>query len=204
MKNYPVFLGDDDVKPAPARPVEMKHCFRGIPGQVERAFERLQGAFDPSHERIIEGIASTAATNKYGYALAPLGAEYELPMPLLLSHRWADPPIGEVFFLERSLTRIEFKARIATRGIHNVNDAWRRITSGQSIGVSTGFSHYGDSRHYRKGAPVYHKWRMCELSVCEDVGANPDARILRVSERVGGREIVHRDARPKTKAVRIR
>jgi hypothetical protein len=63
-------------------------------------------------QRVIEGVASSAATDHAGDVLVPRGASYQLPMPLLM-HPDRKAPIGEVRWAKVTDSQIAIKARIA-------------------------------------------------------------------------------------------
>jgi HK97 family phage prohead protease len=175
-----------------ALPKDWHRTFRGIAADLDRAREQLarSGVFTDTH-RIIEGIASTPEGSSNGLALLSTGCEVELPVPLLQNHDWRHV-IGEVIEIKCSEAAVTFKARVANAVLPGIDDVWQEIISGEVAGISIDSSHYGDAR-YENGTRIYHRWRLCELSVCTR-GANPDARILRAFERTAEREIVHREA----------
>src|SRR5690606_32313024 len=78
-----------------------------------------------------------------GDIVEPMGAKFNLPMPLLWQHRH-DSPIGHVEFAEPNEKGIPFRARLANITDagplkDEVDKAWQAIKSGLVRGVSIGF-----------------------------------------------------------------
>ena len=155
--------------------------------------------FDTNIHRVIEGIATTGIRNKHGYILDPHGAEFTMPVPLLLSHNWLRP-IGRVTKASRSPAGLKFTAQIANAKLAWVADVWDDIKTGAFPAVSL------DATNARPLASDLFFWHWEELSVCE-AGANPDALIWTVKEVyrpgviwVDGKkhETIYRDVRPES------
>jgi hypothetical protein len=159
---------------------------------------------DGDKVRIIEGIATTVRANEHGYAVAPLGAKFTLPLSLVLGHE-TKRRIGWVVDAQVDPFNIRFTAELARFDVYpEVETAWRAIVTGTLRGVSAGFppGGIGDFRNYRADVDrVAHAWTWSELTVCK-VGANPDAKILTVKtwDQGAAREYVH--VKQITKSVR--
>jgi len=178
------------------------------PGPSRRVdFERLasvESYCDPEDLRVIEGIASSPRANAHGYAVDPLGASWDLPLPLCLEHD-TKKRIGWVVAAKAMPTRIEFTANLARPGLYpDTEDVWSRIVRGDIAGVSAG--HDGDIgswKSYRVDVDrVAHRWNWTELTVTASP-ANPDAKILLVKSTRRGHDVVMRDARPARRVVRL-
>ena len=152
------------------------------PEVVQETFRRIhaKGVFDPRHERIIEGIASDGSVNSHGFSLAPAGAMWTAPLPLLWAHDWRTP-LGEVVEIELIRNKLRFRARVATGVLPHADAAWHRISTGAALGISTGHDWLGvDQRPLRGGKLGSHfdAWHVAELSVCNGLcGANRNATI---------------------------
>ena len=131
-------------------------------------------------QRVIEGIASSAATDAAGDILDPRGASYVLPMPLLIQHD-RDRPVGEVRHVKVTAHAIHIRAGIAKNsGLDYVEHAWNQLRAGLVKGLSIG-------AHPLKAEPIldragrmtgvrYTAWRWLELSAVT-LPMNSDASI---------------------------
>jgi Escherichia/Staphylococcus phage prohead protease len=93
--------------------------------------------------RIIEGIASTPAPDRVDDVVEPLGAKFNLPMPLLWQHNSREP-IGHVMWAEARSDGIPFKAVLAKslepgKLQDRLDEAWQSIKLGLVRAVSIGF-----------------------------------------------------------------
>lgn len=118
-------------------------------------------------KRIIEGIASTPSTDLVGDVVDSMGAEFNLPIPLLWQHNH-DQPIGEVFYAKPTKNGIPFKAKIATisepgRLKDRLDEAWQSIKIGLVKAVSIGFKSIEHSL-MEDGGYHFRRWRWLELS----------------------------------------
>ena len=123
-------------------------------------------------EGVITGIASTPTIDTQGDVLDPLGAHFELPLPLLSEHDPAQP-LGMVEQAEVTPEGIKVTCRIAKDASERVKAAWAQIKSGLN-GLSVGFvpmqmNTTTTGRHFQQ-------WQWCELSVVGNP-ANPQAAI---------------------------
>ncbi|WP_066570603.1 phage major capsid protein [Snodgrassella sp. CFCC 13594] len=124
-------------------------------------------------EGVIVGIASTPKLDKSGDVVEPMGAEFELPIPLLHEHDQSQP-IGMVEKATVTENGIEVTARIAKDASGRVKAVWENIKNGIVGGLSVGFlpiekSDMETGRHFTR-------WQWLELSVVGNP-ANPEAAI---------------------------
>jgi hypothetical protein len=122
-----------------------KHGSHPKPKSIDRtrAWATLEIKSADQETRTIEGIASTPSVDRIGDIVEPLGAEFELPFPLLWNHEH-DAPVGHVVAAEADDTGIRFRARIAKisePGLMKdlVDKAWHAVKAGLMRGVSIGF-----------------------------------------------------------------
>lgn len=80
---------------------------------MERAYSILDTkAFDEDEDKVyIEGIASTPTPDRMRDVVAPMGAKFKTPMPLLWQHNH-DKPVGHMTFANPNKDGIPFKAEI--------------------------------------------------------------------------------------------
>lgn len=146
---------------------------------LKRAWSTIEFKAIDEDKRIIEGIASTPATDRYEDVVEPEGAQYKLPLPFLWQHQHGNP-IGWVEDVKTSAAGIRVKVRIAAAGVtEEIDKAWALIKAGLVRGLSIGFSPI-ESAHIN-GTYGYHftKWDWLELSAVT-VPANADASITSI------------------------
>lgn len=127
--------------------------------------------------RTLEGIASTPRIDRAGDVVDPMGAQFQLPLPLLWMH---DPerPVGNVTSAIVTREGIKFKAEFARAGIANsIDQHWEELRAGLVRFVSIGFRAL-KSRQTPTGR-VFETWEWLELSPVT-VPANGDASITSV------------------------
>ncbi len=130
-------------------------------------------------ERIIKGIATTPSTDRYGDIVESAGAEFDLPLPLLLQHDH-DKPVGHVTLATPTKNGIPFEAKIlkiSEPGIlkDRCDEAWHSVDNNLFKGVSIGFI----PKEYEpiKGGGIrFKKWEWIELSLVT-IPANTTATI---------------------------
>lgn len=133
--------------------------------------------------RIIEGIASTPTPDRMGDVVEPLGAQFRLPLPLLLGHDHAQP-VGRVEHAEATRQGVKFRAtmpRIDEAGVlrDRVEEAWQSVKAGLITSVSIGFRTLDGEPIGRTGGMRFTSWEWLELSLVA-VPAQPDAVITGV------------------------
>ena len=131
-------------------------------------------------QRIIEGVASSSATDNAGDQLLSRGAVFKLPMPLLMQHD-RDRPVGDVIVARASDTEITVRAQIARdTGLAYVEDAWKQIRGGLVKGLSIGAQPLKAEPIMDKAGQMtgvrYTAWRWMELSAVT-LPMNMDATI---------------------------
>lgn len=144
-----------------------------------RAYSLLTIKAVDGDKHVIEGIASTPETDRMGDIVDPLGAKFQLPMPLLWQHD-SRQPIGEVFFAKPTKSGIPFKAKIAStdepgRLKDRLDEAWQSIKLGLVKAVSIGFRGIEHSV-METGGWRFTEWEWLETSVVT-IPANASATI---------------------------
>lgn len=134
-------------------------------------------------ERIIEGVATTPTPDRVDDVVDPMGAKFNLPMPLLWQHRH-DQPIGEIFWAKPTKDGIPFKGRIAKTDEpgtlkSRLDEAWQSIKLKLVRAVSIGFRALEMEPINPKdpfGGQRFKQWEWLELSAVT-IPANVDASI---------------------------
>lgn len=149
---------------------------------MNRAYSLLDIREFDDESRLIEGIASTPAPDRYGDIVEPMGAKFALPMPLLWQHD-AHQPVGNVEFAKPTKSGIPFRARLAKveeAGIlrDRVDLAWQSLKAGLVRAVSIGFRSLAHES-MRDGGLHFKEWEWMELSLVT-IPANSEAVITAV------------------------
>jgi HK97 family phage prohead protease len=150
---------------------------------MNRAYSLLEIKAVKDDERIIEGTATTPSPDRVGDVVDPMGARFNLPLPLLWQHD-KDQPIGEVFFARPNKTGIPFKARIASidepgRLKDRLDEAWQSTRIGLVRGISIGFSIADHEVMPKTGGWRITDWEWLETSIVT-IPANSEATIDRI------------------------
>jgi HK97 family phage prohead protease len=152
---------------------------------LKRAYSTLEIKAVDDEERIIEGIASTPSTDRYGDIVESKGAEFTLPLPLLSQHM-STKPIGHVTKVKATKDGIEITAKLVKPFEHapqswadRLNEAWADIKSGLVRGLSIGFSPKEYTYIEGTWGIHYHTWDWLELSAVT-IPANAEATILQI------------------------
>src|SRR5262245_20061307 len=154
--------------------------------QLDRAYSIIDVKSVSEEERIIDGIASTPSTDRMDDVVEPLGAKFNLPMPLLWQHK-SDQPVGHVEVADVTDKGITFRARIAKIDepgeLKNLVDkAWQAVKHKLVRGVSIGFKSLKsepikeDKAKGFFGGVRFREWLWLELSLVT-IPANQDASI---------------------------
>ena len=146
---------------------------------VERAFSCFEIKGIDEEKRIIEGLATTPDVDRVDDVVEPMGAEFKLPLPLLLNHDH-NMPVGEVFSAKKTKDGIYFKARVASydepgRVKDRLDEAWHSLKAGLIKAVSIGFRSLEHSI-MESGGYKFLRWSWHELSLVA-IPANPNASI---------------------------
>lgn len=148
----------------------------------DRAYSLLEIKAVNEEERIIEGIASTPSTDRMGDIVNPLGAKFNLPLPLLWQHQH-DKPVGHVVEAEATAAGIKFKAKLAKTEEHGqlkdlLDFAWQSIKMKLVAAVSIGFSPIKYA-FLKEGGIEFDEWDWYELSAVT-IPAQAEATITTV------------------------
>ncbi|HET7378331.1 MAG TPA: HK97 family phage prohead protease, partial [Anaerolineae bacterium] len=150
---------------------------------IQRAYSFLHIKSFNEDERIIEGVATTPTPDRVSDVVDPMGAKFNLPMPLLWQHRH-DQPIGEIFWANPTKDGIPFKGRIAKTDEpgtlkSRLDEAWQSIKLKLVRAVSIGFRALEMEPINPKdpfGGQRFKQWEWLELSAVT-IPANVDASI---------------------------
>ena len=129
----------------------------------------------------IRGIASTPVSDRMGDIVEPLGAKFQLPMPLLWQHD-ASQPVGQVEFAKATKEGIPYEATIPKvsepgRLKDRIDEAVQSIKYKLVAAVSIGFRAIeGQVEMIKGGGLRFNEWEWLELSLVT-IPANPEATI---------------------------
>jgi HK97 family phage prohead protease len=170
---------------------------------MNRVFNSLTVRTIDDDQRVIEGVATTNRKDRVSDIVESLGAEFDLPIPLLLDHSHSDA-VGEVEAAEVTSTGIRFRARIkkiAEPGLAKdlVDKAWHLVKYGLRKTCSIGFQPL-EYEPLPDGGLRFTKWSWYELSLVS-VPANQDAVIESVKRAPRGRRGAERT--PKGHVLRL-
>lgn len=147
---------------------------------MKRAYSLLEVKSFDDDLRIIEGMATTPTPDRMQDVVLPLGAKFNLPLPLLWQHD-ARQPIGEVVKAKATADGISFVARLARiaeagKLRDRLDEAWQSIKHGLVKGVSIGFNPTKYSFLKDSDGMEFQEWEWLELSAVT-IPANSDASI---------------------------
>ena len=150
---------------------------------MKRAYSQLTIKAIDEEQRIIDGIATTPSPDRLGDIVEPMGAEFKLPLPLLMGHD-SRAPIGHVIEAKVGKDGIRIRAqlvRVAEEGglKARLDEAWQSIKSGLVRGLSIGFTPIEAARIKDTFAEHFLKWNWLELSAVV-IPANADASITAI------------------------
>lgn len=152
---------------------------------MDRAYSLLTIKSADNEHRVIEGIASTPTPDRMQDIVEPLGAQYRLPLPLLLRHN-SDSPVGEVTFANPGKDGIPFTARLTKPTsdmpaalVERLDVAWAEVKAKLIRGVSIGFRALETSFIEATGGVRFQKWEWLELSLVT-IPANQEATITAI------------------------
>lgn len=145
---------------------------------LTRAYSVIDIKSVNDEQRVIEGIASTPRTDRVGDVVEPMGAQFKVPLPLLLDHT---EQVGHVEFAKLSKNSISFRARIpkitepgAAKDL--VDKAWHLAKYGLRQFASIGFRALENGLEPIKSGVRIKSWEWLELSLVQ-IPAQPDAVI---------------------------
>lgn len=173
VKNRPHYTGSWLKEPPRAPPlaevatVPPSNWRRGAEGHLEKSAQAVFAG------RLIHGIASSSTVNEHGYAMISHGMELDLPVPLLCDHKGYSTPIGEIFYVRKSASRVYVRASVFDNEAGDL--AWSLIKTGEL----RCFSGAAKARSLKlqgivDDKKIYGEWRLHEVSMCRR-GANPDS-----------------------------
>src|SRR5690625_20840 len=147
---------------------------------MKKAYSKLEIKDIDDEQRTITGVASTVSTDRMGDIVEPLGAKFDLPLPLLWQHNH-DAPIGHVMTAQTDDNQITIQAKIAKAegpGILNdrLNEAWESIKLGLVRGFSIGFRGLDVEPIKNAMGLRFKSWEWLELSAVT-IPANAEANI---------------------------
>jgi HK97 family phage prohead protease len=155
-------------------------------GVIVRAWSTLTVKQTDDDERVIEGIATTPATDSYGDIVEPKGAEFTLPLPLLSQHD-SKSPIGHVTKVKIKESGIDVRATLVkvfegapAKWAERIEIAWADIKSGLVRGLSIGFKPL-EYTFMDDGSYGIHflRWKWVELSSVT-IPANSEATVTSI------------------------
>lgn len=149
----------------------------------KRAYSVLTIKAVDEEKRILIGIATTPKTDRVGDIVESEGAEFTLPLPLLLHHDKTQP-IGNVIKAKVTAEGIEIEAQIAQveePGTlkDRIDEAWQSIKHKLIRGLSIGFKAIETARIEGTYGLRFTKWSWLELSAVT-IPANEEANITAV------------------------
>lgn len=121
---------------------------------------------------MIEGCGTTNSTDTENSVIVPGGCEIpEMPIPLRWRH---GKDIGSICWVRKTPVAIFLRASI----FENETFIWRAFDDGEMFRMSIGFEKITEPR-LANGVLVYDRWRLDEVSVCQDGAINRDAHCLK-------------------------
>jgi HK97 family phage major capsid protein len=159
-------------------------------GVLRRAYALLnvKAVVESADEWVIEGIASTPTPDRMDDVVEPLGAKFQLPMPLLLYHM-STAPVGRVEFAKPGKDGIPYRAHIPKvkepgvvrdRVLEAVHSIQYRLIGAVSIGFQ---AVAGMVEQLKSGGLRFKEWEWLELSLVT-IPANAEATITSIKSLV--------------------
>jgi len=168
---------------------------------LHRAYSLLELKSVDEDQRLIIGVATTPEPDRMGDIVEPKGAQFKLPIPLLIHHD-TKQPIGEVFKATVTDEGIEIQARIAKieepgKLKDRVDEAWQSIKAKLIRGFSIGFKEIEAARIKDTFSYRFTKWLWLETSAVT-IPANAGATIQAIKSYDIGRpaQVVADPTRP--------
>jgi HK97 family phage major capsid protein/HK97 family phage prohead protease len=149
-------------------------------GRVLRGYSTFEVKAVDEDARIIEGVATTPAPDRMQDVVEPLGAQFELPLPLIWMHQ-TSKPVGEVVFAKPTKNGIPFRAKIPKFDEpgtvkDRLDEAWHSLKLKLVRGVSIGFRSLEETYDKATGGFRFVRWEWLELSLVT-IPANAEASI---------------------------
>jgi len=154
---------------------------------MHRAYSLFEIKRADPEQRVIEGLATSPEPDRMGDVVEPDGAEFKLPVPLLLHHD-SRQPIGHIVDAKVSANGIAIKAmmaRIEEPGTlkDRLDEAWQSIKIGLIRGLSIGFRAIERSYMEETNGIRFLRWELLEISAVT-IPANAEASITTVRSLV--------------------
>lgn len=151
----------------------------------KKAYATLKIKSIDDEKRIIEGIATTPATDFNNDIVEPLGAQFNLPIPFLWQHDLSQP-IGEVIKADVSNTGIKVTIQIANIQEDSdlktrIDQAWIAIKNKLIKGLSVGFKAIESQKRENSNGIHFLVWKWYELSAVT-IPANSEATITTIKQ----------------------
>lgn len=149
---------------------------------MNRAYAVLDVKSVDEEKRIVRGIASTPTPDRMEDTVQPLGAKFQLPMPLLLHHD-SRLPVGHVELAKPTKDGIPFEAKIEQLDEEGtlkdrLDEAWQSVKLKLIRGVSIGFRAL-KWEIMKDGGYNFTEWEWLELSLVT-IPANQEATITQI------------------------
>jgi HK97 family phage major capsid protein len=146
---------------------------------LTRAYSTLTVKAVSDDQRIIEGTASTPALDRDGDVMEPMGAQYDLPQPLLWLHDQGQP-VGHVLSAKVTKSGITIRAQFAKinePGLlkDRLDEAWHSVKAGLVRGLSIG-AKVLEAKRLPGGGDHVTSWLWLETS-CVTIPSNQQASI---------------------------
>jgi HK97 family phage prohead protease len=150
---------------------------------MNRAYSLLTVKRVSEDDRVIEGLATTPEPDRMGDVVEPKGAQFKLPLPLLMHHD-SRQPVGHVLAARVGKDGIDVTARIIKFDEpgtlkNRLDEAWHSVKSGLIQGLSIGFRAIERSYIEDTNSIRFTAWEWLELSIVS-VPANAEASITTV------------------------
>ena len=147
---------------------------------MDRMFSTLEIKRMDEESGTITGIASSPSPDRMDDVVMPMGAKYQLPIPLLWQHNHGDP-IGSVIEATVTDKGIEVVAKVALGVTDEIDRYWKLMKSGLVRGLSIGFRGLKVDRIKDSMGVRFDEWEWLELSAVT-IPANAEASIATVKE----------------------
>lgn len=129
---------------------------------LQRAHSLFEVKSADAERGLIHGWASTPDADAVGDVMEPLGAVFDLPLPLLHEHD-RKSPIGHVIAAKPTERGIEITAKVALGVTSRIDEIFALLRAKLITGLSIGFQGL-ESAPIKGGGRRYAKWRWMELS----------------------------------------
>lgn len=148
-----------------------------------RVYSTLDVKAVNEEQRILEGVASTPATDRMDDIVEPMGAKFSLPLPFLKGHD-SRLPIGQVISAKPNKAGIPIRVQIQRTDTpgelkSRLDTAWEEIKLGLVRGLSIGFRALESSEIEGSWGRRFTSWELLEVSAVV-IPANQEASITAI------------------------